>query len=278
MSSKTWIGAQALVDPKRIDRHGTWYVAEYRIRNMSKWWPAILAFGLGTPLLYLASVGIGIGALVDQNLGSNGINGVGYLVFLAPALLVTAGIQGTMDEVTFPTLHGFMWAKTFFGMNSTGLTARHISNGVLLSALLRTVITVIFYWVILWWADAFISPTAWLAMPIALVAGACFGAFMMAITALIKNDDGFLALIGRFIIAPMFLFSGTFYPLSTLPGYLQWIGWVSPLWHATELCRWVTFDYPVNTALLITHATYLLVLGVVGLVWSQRIFTKKLAA
>jgi lipooligosaccharide transport system permease protein len=199
-------------------------------------------------------------------------------VFLAPALLVSAALQGTMDEVTFPTLHGFMWAKTFFGMNSTGLTAKHISHGVLLSALLRTVVTVGFYWVILWFADAFMSPHAWLAMPISLFAGASFGAFMMAITALIKDDDGFLALIGRFIIAPMFLFSGTFYPLSTLPLYLQWIGWVSPLWHATELCRWVTFDYPIDSLMLLVHFGFLLIIGVVGLTWSKRIFTKRLAA
>ena len=63
----------------------------------------------------------------------------------------------------------------------------------------------------------------------------------MAYAASIEDDKGQFALVQRFVFMPMFLFSGTFYPLATLPLWLQWIGWVSPLWHATELGRWLTY-------------------------------------
>jgi lipooligosaccharide transport system permease protein len=277
MSRTTWSGAGKLVDHARVVRFGSWYVAEYRIRNMAKWWTAIFVFGLGTPLLYLASIGIGVGALVDKNVGSAGVSGVGYLVFLAPALLVSASIQGTMDEVTFPTLHGFLWAKIFYGMNSTGITGQQIARGVLLSAMVRSVITVGIYWLVLLFAGAFENSYSWLAIPFSIFAGGCFGAFMLAVSGLIKNDDGYFAIIGRFIIAPMFLFSGTFYPLTSLPIYIQWIGWISPLWHATEICRWLTFDYDLSLNSILMHFGYLSFLGVAGIFFAQRIFTKRLA-
>jgi lipooligosaccharide transport system permease protein len=75
---------------------------------------------------------------------------------------------------------------------------------------------------------------------------------------------------------PMFLFSGTFYPLETLPAWLQWIGWISPLWHATELGRMLTYG-PVDLPLAGLHLVYLLILAVVGYVLGRRMFERRLA-
>jgi lipooligosaccharide transport system permease protein len=88
---------------------------------------------------------------------------------------------------------------------------------------------------------------------------------VLAITARLEKDEGYFAMIARFVIAPMFLFSGTFYPLELMPIYLQPIGWVSPLWHATELGRTLSYGNPLEPVTLLIHLAYLLFLGVIGM-------------
>ena len=89
-SANNWQGARKLINVQRAIRRGPLYVAEHRLRNMSKWIVSMIGFGIGNPVMFLLSVGIGVGALVDDNFGPNGVDGVGYLTFLAPALLATA--------------------------------------------------------------------------------------------------------------------------------------------------------------------------------------------
>lgn len=270
-----WRGAATMVDARKIRVRGAWYVAEYRLLNMSKWWAAIVAFGLGNPVLYLASIGIGIGSLIDSN--SGGIDGVSYLVFLAPALLASAAIQTVMDEVMFPTLEGFVWSKIFFAMNSTGLTGRQIARGVMIAAMLRSVLTVLVYWLVLALFGAVEFGSGLAAISAAVFCGWSMGAVMLAVAARIKNDDNFFAIIGRFIIAPMFMFSGTYYPLDSLPTFLQWVGWVSPLWHATDIGRVLMYGREISPMLLIVHFGYLLLLGLLGSYFAERQYMKRLA-
>jgi lipooligosaccharide transport system permease protein len=125
--------------------------------------------------------------------------------------------------------------------------------------------------------DTLIPATAWLSIFIGLLAGLSFGIPLMAYAASIHDDKGQFALVQRFIFMPMFLFSGTFYPLATLPLWLQWIGWISPLWHATELGRIVTYGKEVAPVLVAVHITYLLVLTIGGLIIARRLFERRLA-
>ncbi len=134
-----------MVDPKRAVRFGALRVAEYRFYAMSKWMTSVIVFGLGNPILYLISVGLGIGALVDANTGGGGVLGVPYIQFVAPALLASAAIQGVMDEVTFPTMDGFVWDKLFFAINATSVSARQIADGVMIVALGRGLFTTVMY-------------------------------------------------------------------------------------------------------------------------------------
>jgi len=256
---------------------GAWFVAEHRIRTMGKWLTAIIITGLGNPLLYLISIGIGVGALVDKNLGPNAIDGVGYLTFLAPALLATAAIQAAMDETSFPTLQGFSWEKTFFGMNSTVLTGRQVSAGVLIASFIRCLLTVVLYAVILFAFGAVkleVIPGLILA---SLFAGMAMGSAMLATASFIKEDDGLFAIIGRFIITPMFMFSGTFYPIETLPIYLQWVGWISPLWHATNMGRAISYGHAVAPLMMAAHFLYLGILFAVTYLMAARQFEKRLS-
>ena len=255
----------SVVDAKRAVRFGAWRVAEYRFYAMSKWMSAVIANSLGNPILYLISVGLGIGALVDANGAAEGLGGVSYLMFVAPALLAAAAIQGVMDEVTFPTMAGLVWDKGFFAINSTSVSARQIADGVMIVALARGFFASGVYLGIL---------VAFGAVPLSSVLGllassmlAAWGwaSIMLAVTVRLERDEGYFAIIARFVVAPMFLFSGTFYPLEQMPIFLQPIGWISPLWHATELGRNLSYGMPVEPIMLWVHIGYLAIMGVVGM-------------
>jgi len=267
----------AKVDVRRAVRGGSWYVAEYRLRNMSHWWAAIMAFGLGNPVLYLVSVGIGIGGLVDKASGGHLLGGVPYLQFVAPALLASAAIQGVMDEVTFPVLEGFTWTQYFHAINSTSVSPRQIANGVFIAAIARGIWTVVLYGGILLLFGAIPLSSVLPLASSSLIAGIAWSAVIMAVSANVVNDDGVFAIIGRFVIAPMFLFSGTFYPLSLMPIYLQWIGWISPLWHSTQLGRDFTIGEVEPVWLVVTHYAYFSVLLGLGLAITYRAFVRKLS-
>jgi len=269
-------GSSQLVDTAKIQARGALYVAEARVRIMLKWIWMILGIAIANPILYLISVGIGLGGLIDKSVGPAGVDGVKYLTFLAPALLAQAAIQGAMDETVFPTIEGFKWHKTFYSMNSTPLSGTQISFGVFLAAFLRTIYTVILYFGVMWAFGALDSPNAWLAIPTAIFAGISFGALMQAVAAKLENENIFFVVLGRFIMMPLFLFSGTFFPLSSMPFFLQWIGWISPLWHATELGRALTYGHVISTMMLWVHFLVLLLMLVSGLYLSARIFTRRL--
>jgi lipooligosaccharide transport system permease protein len=92
-----------------------------------------------------------------------------------------------------------------------------------------------------------------------------WASIMLAVTVRLERDEGYFAIIARFVVAPMFLFSGTFYPLEQMPIFLQPIGWISPLWHATELGRNLSYGMPVEPIMLWVHVGYLALMGVVGM-------------
>jgi lipooligosaccharide transport system permease protein len=269
-------GSSQLVDTAKIQARGAFYVAEARVRIMLKWIWMILGIAIANPILYLISVGIGLGGLIDKSVGPAGVDGVKYLTFLAPALLAQAAIQGAMDETVYPTIEGFKWHKTFYSMNSTPLSGTQISIGVFLAAFLRTIYTVILYFGVMWAFGALDSPKAWLAIPTAIFAGISFGALMQAVAAKLENENIFFVVLGRFIMMPLFLFSGTFFPLASMPFFLQWIGWVSTLWHATELGRSLTYGHAISPTMMWVHFLVLLTMLVSGLYLSARIFTRRL--
>ena len=262
---------------RRVPRFRALYILEYRLRNMLKYSWAIGAISILNPLLYLVSFGIGVGTLISNHMGPHGIDGVSYLTFIAPALLASSSIQGSMDDVVFSTLEGFKWAKIFFGMNATPQTGATIASGVFLAAIVRAVFGVSIYALVLYFFGAMNSSHAYLAIPIAIFAGASFGALMLAFASSVDNEDLFLTMVGRFLIGPMFLFSGTFYPLSSLPIGLQFIGWISPLWHATELGRWATYGHSISSTMVMIHFLFLLIMLVLGLFFASKQYSRRLA-
>jgi len=275
-SFQTRQGSLKIVDAAKVAARGSIFVAEARLRTMMKWIWLIIGLAIANPVLYLVSIGLGVGAYIDKNTGGMGVDGVSYITFLAPALLATAAIQGAIDESVYPTLEGFKWNKIFFSMNSTPLSGNHIAMGVFLNSLIRVTFTAIIYWLVMLAFGVLESPRAWMAIFTAIMAGAAFGAMMQALAGMLENEDIFFTVLQRFVIMPLFLFSGTFYPLTNMPIYLQWIGWISPLWHATELGRWLTYGHEISTLMLYAHFVFLNSILVIAVIASRRIFTRRL--
>lgn len=265
------------INVAKVRNIGALYVAESRISQMMKWKGIIAIVAIGNPLFYLIAIGIGVGVLVNQNSGTSGTGGVEYITFIAPALLASAALTGAMDEVMFPVLEGFKWRKLFFAMNATPITGVQIATGVFIAAMLRVAFTVFCYWALLVAFGVFSIGQSWDVIPITMFAAGAFAAVILGITAKVTKEDFFMTILGRLIIMPMFLFSGTFFPLQSMPTFLQPVGWVSPLWHATELGRHFSYGYSISGVMILLHFAYLSALLIGGLTLANRSFTSRLA-
>lgn len=268
-----WQGAAKLVDPRKPARWGSFYVALARGRESFKWWLPMVAYGVGHPVLYLMSIGIGLGSLVSKNLGL--VDGVQYLTFLAPALLMASALQVAVDETSFVVLQGFSWEKSFHAMNQTAIGGRQIANGLMLYAMFRVLANSMVYAIIL----VFFGALSWMAVPgmlaLSLLLGAIWGYVFLAFSSHIKEEGDMLVLAMRFVVAPMFMFSGTFYELKNLPALVQDLAWASPLWHGTELARSLSYGSPDPFTLW--HYLVLIAYGALGAAFAYPQFMKRLS-
>jgi lipooligosaccharide transport system permease protein len=256
---------------------GSWYVTEHRLLTMRAYLISIIMGSFFNPIMYLFALGVGIGSFIDAKSGPGGILGVSYLTFVGPALLASAAINAAFEETSYPVLGGFKWSREFFAMYATPLKPRQIANGVLYAALIRMVFTVSVFWCFLKAFEASPGSFGIVAILPSILGGLAMGTTMMSVASYIEEDDGWFPLIQRMIIAPMFLFSGTFYPLEGIPLGLRWIGWISPLWHATNLGRFFIFDLPLPLWLVIAHFAYLSFIIILGLGLSYRFFGRRLS-
>ncbi|GAA1984287.1 ABC transporter permease [Microbacterium pumilum] len=269
--------AEAMEWGRRPRGFGSWYVTEHMVRAMRAYGWTIVVAALGQPIIYLLGLAVGLAALIDAPIDDRGIE-VSYLVFVAPALLMTATISVAAEEFTFPVMAGFKWRRYFYGFNASPIASRQIATGVIFGASARMIVVAVAYTLFLYIFGAIPAFTwGWTMIFVSLLAGLSFGVPLMAYAASIYDDKGQFALVQRFIFMPMFLFSGTFYPLDSLPLWLQWIGWISPLWHATELGRWISYGAELSPAAIVVHFAYLIGLTVVGYVLGRRFFETRLA-
>lgn len=260
----------------RTRRMGWWYVAEHRIRAMRNYIGSFFIIGLGSPVLYLLGLGAGLGVLVNERQGAEAIDGVSYIEFLAPALLLAGVIVSAAQESTFGVFGGFKWTPIFLGMRDTSLTPRQIVTGFTVGTMARYLPASAMYLLVMYNFDIVNGWRPLLLLPIAALLGLAVSLCVMAWVATQKDDRGQLSFIERFVISPLTLFSGTYFPLETLHPGLHWIGWISPLWHSVELGRLVSYGSEQHGWLTLVHIAYPLALIVLGWVLSVRHFTKRL--
>lgn len=267
-SSRDPIAASA-----RSRRWGAWYVAEHKIRQARGYAGTIVATAIGTPVLYLFAFGVGLATLISGNVGP--VAGVSYLEFVAPALLASAAVLVASEEYTFGILLGLKWNATYVGMNASPITARQIVGGAMIFVGLRMFVTTGIYYVVMVIFGAVPSPWGLLIIPAGMLAGFAFTP-IAAYSATIEEDRGQFAILQRLVILPLTLFSGTVFPLTQLPVFLQWIGWLSPLWHASELGRQFAYGPTEAIWLTVIHVVYLVGLGFVGWRLCSRIVARRL--
>lgn len=241
--------------------------------NYRRVWRASIFSNFLNPILYLAAMGIGLGSLVDRN-SSAGFGGVDYLVWLAPGLLAAAGMQSGAGEGSFPVMAGLKWFKTYPAIMNTPLSVSDLLTGLLHWIGVRLfMICGIFAGVLVLFDAADPSHAALAVLP-AVLTGLAFAAPMAAFAAWIEDDTG-LTMVFRFGIVPLFLFSGTFFPIEQLPGVLQGLAYATPLFHGVELTRAAALG--IDAALPAwQHAAYLVGLLAVGTRLAHRNLTKRL--
>jgi lipooligosaccharide transport system permease protein len=210
-------------------------VIEHRALQYRRTFRASLFSSFGIPVLFLTAMGLGLGGYVDQNPDPT-LAGLTYLQFLAPGLLAASVMQTGSFEAAFPILGGLQWNKIFHAMFATPIRALDVTFGNIAWIALRlTLVATVFAAVIVAFG-ASRSPMILLAIPASVLTGLAFATPIMAFTATQRTPDKF-ATIFRFGITPLFLFSGTFYPIESLPELIRPIAWLSPLWHGVDLCR-----------------------------------------
>lgn len=225
------------------------------------------------PVLFLLSMGVGLGSLVDHRAG--GVHGMPYLQFVVPAILAVQTMWVANGESTYQVLGYIKWNMTYHAQLATPLTVRDLLGGHFLVVAFHLFMSTSLFMVVAAAFGGFHSWWALLCLPVAMLTGLAFSAPMFAFTATQEGDNGFNILF-RWVITPMMLFSGTFFPIDQLPVWMQPIAWATPLWHGVEACRAIASG-SVAWAPLLGHLMVPLAYAVVGALLAERTFTKRLA-
>jgi lipooligosaccharide transport system permease protein len=221
-----------------------------------------------TPLLYLTAMGIGLGALITRE-----VAGVDYVAFLGPGILAATCMQTAVFESTFPVLGKISWRRNYEAMLATPLDVRHLVAGELLWVGFRVLTMSSVFLVVLTLFGIARWPSAVLAVPAAILTGLAFSSVVIAFAATQRTGEGFSWMF-RFIINPLFLFSGTFFPLSQLPDAVQWAAALTPLYHGVSLVRGAVLADAGFLGLWPVHIAYLVGMLALG-VWLAHRFLKR---
>ncbi|HSL09161.1 MAG TPA: ABC transporter permease [Pseudonocardiaceae bacterium] len=239
-------------------------------------WRATAISSLLQPLLFLVAFGVGFGRLIDaSDRAAQVTGGVPYLVYLAPALLVIGAMQTAAFESTYPILSAFAWQRTYWNVTATPVTPGQLAGGQLTWIALRLTLSGAAYLLVVVLFGAMHGLGVLASLVFAVLSGMAFSAPLVAFSAVQENEGTAFTAVFRFVVVPMTLFSGTFFPISLLPGVIQPLAWISPLWHGTELARGAA----LGTVVLwpaVGHVAYLAALLLVGVLLSRWRFRVRL--
>jgi len=253
-----------ILQPLRAYEH---WLAQYK-----RVWRGTVGTSLVNPLLYLAAMGVGLGTIVDRS--QNAPAGVPYLDFIAPGLLAAAAMQTAATESSWPVMGAIKWTRTYYAMTATPLTERDVLIGHQLFVVTRVLTASSAYLLIVTVFGAVHSWLGLLAIPAAVLLGTAFSMPMAAYAAWVEADNSFPPIF-RFLIVPMFLFSGTFFPVSQMPLLFELAAYVTPIWHGVELSRGLMLG-TVELLPALGHVAYLLAWTLGGLVLARRTYRRRL--
>lgn len=250
--------------------------AESEVIAYRRTWRGTLISSFVNPVFFLAAMGAGLGSLVDSGQGDLGIS---YLAFVATGLLAANAMQNGAGDGSFPVMAGVLWRKNFIGTITTPLSPSDIIWGRLIWGAARLLFVLLVFAVIAVFFGAMEVGPALLAIPPAILTGIAFTTVVTAWT-LTREDGRSLSSLFRFGIVPLFLFSGTFFPIAQLPGFLQPVAYATPLFHGVELVRKIALpeatDQIVTSMPMWIHVTYLLAMAAAGVYLSIRFLDRRI--
>lgn len=250
----------------------TLHAYEFWLAQYRRVWRGTVISSLLNPVFYLAALGLGLGTLVDD--GNGGPSGIPYLDFVAPGLVAAAAMQVAATESSFPVMAAFKWTRQYHAMLATPLRVRDVLLGHLTFIATRVALVSGIYLAVVTAFGGVRSPLGVLALPVALLVGLAFAGAIVTWAASTEANDWFNPLF-RFFVVPMFLFSGTFFPVTQLPRLLEWLAYLTPLWHGVDLTRQLTLG-GVRAGSAALHVSYLLAWIAVGFALAHRAYRRRL--
>lgn len=245
------------------------YVYGYR-----RTWRGSLMSTFVMPLVYLGAMGFGVGALIHTRHAAGSLGGMTYLEFLAPGMLAASAMQVVIGEVTWPVIAQVKWTKTYQAMVATPLRGDDVVLANLAWVGVRAGMTALATYVAMAVFGVVHTPWSALSIPVGVLTGLALGTPVYAFAIRRENETSF-SLVFRFGTVPLFLFSGTFFPVSQLPGVIRPLAYASPLWHGVDLCRALVAGHP-TLGMSLLHLAYLAAWMVVGFVLSVTGFRKRM--
>jgi lipooligosaccharide transport system permease protein len=217
------------------------------------WW--VLLSGFFEPLFYLLGLGFGLGAIVGD------IDGIPYAMFVAPALMATSAMNGAVYDSTFNLFYKLKYAHTYDAMLATPMTANDVAVGEVTWALIRGLMYAVAFLVIMILLGLVATPLGLLAVPASVLIGFAAAGVATAATTFVRSWQDFdLVFV---VTMPLFLFSATFYPITTYPEPLRTLVEITPLYRGVHMIRALTTDQ--LDPMVVVDVVYLVALGLIGL-------------
>jgi lipooligosaccharide transport system permease protein len=260
----------AAATPALAVREFRFWLTDYR-----RTWRGSIYSSVLNPLLYLGAMGLGLGALVNKH-GTAHLGGVSYLMFLAPGLLAAQAMQTGIGECTYPVLGSVKWNRTYQAAAASPLRPGDIFRGHQLFVTMRLLMNSGIFLAVMAAFGAVRSPAVIWTLPAAVLTGLAFAAPVEA-WAITQNKDSGFAVVFRFVMIPLFLFSGTFFPITQLPAWLRPVAYVTPLWHGVALCRGISLG-GLTTGDALIHIGYLVAVAAAGLAVGRYTYRRRLHA
>ena len=236
-------------------------------------WRASVWSSVFGPLFYLAAMGYGLGSLVDKN-GTAALGGVTYVVFVAPAVLAVQAMNSGLSNALFPVFGGMHWNKVYIAARATMLRPADIYRGHLMFITMRVTMNSACFVVLMAAFGLIKSPWAVLLLPAAVLLGFAFAVPTAAWAVTLEHETTMNYPI-RFGAVPLMLFSGTFFPISQLPGWIRPVAYATPLWHGVALCRALSLG-TVDAGSAAINVGYLAAMAAIGLWAGSRSYGRRL--
>ncbi|CAI9419127.1 ABC transporter permease [Nocardioides sp. T2.26MG-1] len=237
-------------------------------------WKGSAVSSFVSPLFYVVAMGVLLGGFIDAD--PDRLEGAtSYLAFIAPGLLASQAMTTVFGETTYPVMSMVKWQRTYYSMTASPLSVGEVILSQLGFVVVRVAMSCGVFLLVMAPFGVFTSWTGALAaFPVQLLLALAFATPVLGLSAGLKDESPF-ALIYRLGLIPLFLFSGAFFPVANLDGWMQVLAKATPLWHGVDLTRMLTLGR-LDWSMAAVHVLYLVALAALGWCWAVRRLTRRM--